>query len=147
MVFQLCKEPNEFLKILPLDWQEFLEPFWDEIKPYTACYVMVDAGEILAGGLVFSKCPPDMLYAKSEANEWLELGYKYLGFIFVKESFRNRNLGSLWLKNLKATFPEQNFWLTIEDFKLDSFYTKNDFKLVKKLNNEGEEEGLYVYEG
>ena len=58
-------------------------------------------------------------------------GYLYVGFIFVIEERRQQNLGSIWLDNLKKMYPNQKFWLTIEDLKLDTFYVKNGFKRIK----------------
>ena len=132
--------------MLPLDWQEVLLPSWAVYKDSTACYLLVESDEIVAGGLVFSKCPPDMLYAKEEANAWFEKGYLYLGFIYVLERKRGQNLGSLWLSKLKAKFPKQNWWLTIEDLNLHGFYTKNGFKKIKTLHHNGSHEVLYVFE-
>lgn len=132
--------------MLPLDWQEVLLPSWVAYKDSTKCYLLVESDEIVAGGLVFSKCPPDMLYAKEEANAWFENGYLYLGFIYVLEERRGQNLGSLWLSELKNAFPKQKYWLTIEDLRLHDFYVKNGFKKVKTLNNNGQKEVLYCFE-
>ena len=146
MTFKRSTEVSEFFKILPEDWQEGIVPFWETYKVSTNCYVLSENNQIIAGGLVFSMCPPDMLYTEVEANTWFEKGYLYLGFIYVLEEKRGLNLGSMWLNELKKMHPEQNYWLTIEDLKLDGFYVKNDFKRVKSLYNNGVEEGLYVYQ-
>ena len=146
MNFERCTEVSEFFKILPEDWQEGIIPFWETYKASTNCYVLSENNQIIAGGLVFSIVPPDMIYAKDEANSWLGKGYLYVGFIYVLEEKRGHNLGSMWLNELKKTHPKQNYWLTIEDLNLDSFYVKNNFKKVKSLYNNGVEEGLYVYQ-
>lgn len=146
MIFKVCTDIFEFFKILPKDWQDDIVPFWEDYSETTKCYVLLDNSQIIAGGLVFSICPPDMLYAKAEANTWLHKGYQYLGFIFVIEERRQQNLGSLWLSELKAIDPTQNYWLTIEDLKLDAFYVKNGFQHIKFLNNTGTEEALYIFE-
>jgi len=146
MTFTGCNNCKEFIKILPTDWQESILPFWKSVKATTKGYLLVEDNKIIAGGLVFSKCPPDMLYAVEEANKWLNKGYLYLGFIYVVEEKRHQNLGSVWLTNLKQKNPKQSYWLTIEDLKLDAFYTKNDFKKIKVLFNDDQEEWLYVYE-
>ncbi|MFI0430840.1 hypothetical protein [Mariniflexile sp. HMF6888] len=146
MIFKVCTDTAEFFKILPKDWQDGIVPFWEHYKETTKCYALLDNNQIIAGGLVFSICPPDMLYAEAEANTWLHKGYQYLGFIFVIEERRQQNLGSLWLSELKAMHPKQNYWLTIEDLKLDAFYVKNGFQHKKCLYNNGVEEGLYVFE-
>ncbi|NCO63654.1 MAG: GNAT family N-acetyltransferase [Flavobacteriales bacterium] len=145
MTFKLCDDCQTFFKVLPLDWQEIILPFWDHLKATTKGYVLVDNNQIIAGGLVFTECPPDMMYAKDEADTWMHNGYLYVGFIYVIEERRHQNLGSVWLQNLKKTHPKQNYWLTIEDLKLDVFYTKNGFKRIKSLHNQGVEEVLYIF--
>ena len=147
MTFEACTNFLSFFKILPQDWQEGIVPFWETYKETTKGYLLIDNNKIIAGGLVFSAWPPDMLYAKDEAETWINKGYLYVGFIFVIEERRQQNLGSIWLDNLKKTYPNQKFWLTIEDLKLDAFYIKNGFKRIKTLNNNGLEEVLYTFEG
>jgi len=146
MIFQPCEIIDSYFDILPLDWQETIVPFWKDLETSTKAYVLIDDNQIIAGGLVFSQCPPDMLYAKDEAKTWISKGYLYLGFIYVIEERRHQNLGSIWLDNLKKMFPKQKYWLTIEDLKLDAFYTKNGFKRMKSLYNNGNEEALYTYD-
>jgi len=146
MTFQTCNNFDDFFNILPLDWQETILPLWKDLKTTTKGYLLLENNQIMAGGLVFSQCPPDMFYAKDEANKWINKSYLYLGFIYVIEEKRYQNLGSVWLNNLKSMNPEQKYWLTIEDFKLDTFYVKNGFNKLKSLYNNEQEEWLYVYE-
>ena len=146
MTFEACTDYLGFFKILPKDWQESLVPVWENFKASTSGYLLIDNTQIIAGGLVFSKCPPDMLYAENEANTWFNKGFLYLGFIYVIEEKRHQNLGSVWLDNLKKRIPNQKFWLTIEDLKLDAFYVKNGFKYVKSFYNDGIEEAVYTFE-
>lgn len=146
MIFEQYINFDAFFNILPRDWKEYILTFWEDYKTSTNCYVLIDKDKLVAGGLVFSECPPDMLYAIDEANTWFEKGYLYLGFIFVIEEKRHQNLGSVWLNHLKTNNPNQKYWLTIEDLRLDTFYVKNDFKKVKTLHNQEQEEWLYIYE-
>ena len=135
-----------FFDMLPIDWQETILPFWDELKLTTQLYVLIEEDIILAGGLVFSKCPPDMTYYKKKTDEWFEKGYLYLGFIFVDQTKRNRNLGSLWLDNVKKEYPKNGFWLAIEDENLHKFYVRNGFEKVETVKNgELNEESIYIY--
>jgi len=135
-----------FFDVLPKDWQEVILPFWSELKASTEVYVFLEDNSIIAGGLVFSKCPPDMMYYEKEANKWFEKGYLYLGFIFVDESKRNRNLGSLWLDNVKKLYPSNGFWLAIEDENLYKFYIRNGFEKVHTIKSpEFNEESIYVF--
>lgn len=147
MTFQACNDYLQFFKILPQDWQEGIVPFWEIYKATTKGYLLIENNQIIAGGLVFSICPPDMIYAEEEANTWLKKGYLYVGFIYVIEKRRQQNLGSIWIDNIKKAYPKQKFWLTIEDLNLDAFYIKNGFKRIKPLNNYGDEEVLYAFEG
>lgn len=144
MIFEVCENVEAFFEILPIDWKESILPYWDDLKSSTACYVILEKNKIIAGGLLFTVCTPDMLYAKVEAENWLKKGYKYLGFIYVVENRRHESLGSLWLNSLKEFLPEQKFWLTIEDKNLDTFYLKNGFKCIKHLINHGEKEWIYT---
>lgn len=144
MTFEKRLDVDLFFSILPQDWKASILPFWDDYKSSTECFVIKNNNEVIAGGLVFSKCPPDMFYALDEANAFFENGYKYLGFIYVLEFRRGQNLGSFWLNSLKKLYPETRFWLTIEDLNLDHFYVKNGFQLKKSLFNNGVEERIYV---
>ena len=81
MTFEACTNFTSFFKILPKDWQEGIVPFWENYKETTKGYLLIDKNEIIAGGLVFSTCPPDMLYHKDEAEKWIKKGYLYVGFI------------------------------------------------------------------
>ena len=147
MVFKETTSFNTFFNMLPVDWQESILPFWDTYKNTTQCYVLQENDELIAGGLVFSECPPDMLYAKEEADTWFKKGYLYLGFIYVSEAKRGQNLGSMWLSHIKNINPLQKYWLVIEDLGLHNFYIKNGFKKEKILNNKGQEEVIYCFEG
>ncbi|MBU3822664.1 GNAT family N-acetyltransferase [Flavobacteriaceae bacterium XHP0103] len=146
MVFKETIQYNQFFNILPLDWQETILPVWNNYKDTTKCYLLLDNEKPIAGGLVFYECPPDMLYAKEEAKVWFSKGYLYLGFVYVLQERRGQNLGSLWLSKLKDKFPQQKYWLTIEDLDLHSFYVKNGFKKIKELNDQGQKEVLYALE-
>lgn len=135
-----------FFAMLPKDWQKAIVPYWERIKTTTQLYVLVEKGEVIAGGLVFHQCPPDMVFYKEKANYWFDKGYLYLGFIFVDPSRRQQNLGSKWIDMIKLLYPKQGFWLSVEDKKLDKFYVKNNFeKLETVINASNEKEIIYVY--
>ncbi|MGM5469785.1 GNAT family N-acetyltransferase [Flavobacteriaceae bacterium LMO-SS05] len=137
---------ERFFNKLPKNWIEVILPHWEKLKTTTELYVLMEEDAILAGGLVFSKCPPDMMYYKKEAKEWFNKGYLYLGFIFVDESKRNKSLGSLWLENIKKHYPNNGFWLAIEDENLHKFYSKNGFEKMATLKNKDlQEESIYAF--
>jgi len=135
-----------FFEMLPSDWKDNIVPFWNDLKSTTQLFVLIENETIIAGGLVFSKCPPDLMYYEKEANTWFEKGYLYLGFIFVDEKQRNRSLGSLWLDNIKKQYPKTGFWLAIEDENLHKFYDKNGFEKVATIKNlDLQEESIYAF--
>ena len=135
-----------FFNMLPKDWQESIVPFWDNLKQTTQVFVLVEQDIIVAGGMVFSKCPPDMMYYEKEANKWFKMGYLYLGFIYVDETKRNRNLGSLWLDSVKKEYSKNGFWLAIEDENLHKFYIRNGFeKTATVKNSDLNEESIYIF--
>lgn len=135
----------EFFKFLPKDWRESIEPHWLLYKHDTKIYGLFLNNELVAGGMVFSQCSPDMLYDELEANHWFEKGYLYLGYVFVKENMRGQSLGSIWLHNIQEIDAKAKYWLTVEEEGLIDFYKKNDFKLKKSLQNNGSTEWLLVY--
>ena len=135
-----------FFEMLPSDWQDTIMPFWNDLKSTTQLFVLIENETLIAGGLVFSKCPPDLMYYEKEANKWFDKGYLYLGFIFVDEKQRNRSLGSLWLDNIKKQNPKTGFWLAIEDENLHKFYNKNGFEKVVTIKNlDLQEESIYTF--
>lgn len=139
-------QAHSFFKMLPIDWQETIVPFWEALKASTKIYVLIDNDALVAGGLVFSKCPPDMLYYEKEANVWFKKGYFYLGFIYVDETKRNQNFGSIWLDKVKELYHNNGFWLAIEDEKLHKFYTRNQFERIATIKTpESLEESIYIF--
>ena len=142
---KLTKSYERFFKLLPEDWKEVIVPFWNDYNTSAAIYVIEKDLEIIAGGIVFSECPPDLLNYKIDLQHWFDKGYYYLGFIFVKETMRGQHLGSKWLDAIKKQFPNQKFWLLIEDEHLHHFYIKNGFERIQAFQNGNQTEGLYVY--
>ncbi|MGF1556369.1 GNAT family N-acetyltransferase [Paucihalobacter sp.] len=134
-----------FFNILPEDWQEAIVPHWNHYQNDSKIYVLKDANKIVAGGIVFSTCPPDMINHKEEAEWWFENGYLYIGFLFVAESHRNQKLGSQWIEALKDSTPNRGFWLVIEEDGLGNFYEKHQFKMEKIIQSSTTTEWLYAF--
>ena len=87
-----------------------------------------------------------MIFYQDKASYWFDNGFLYLGFIYVEPSRRQQNLGSKWIDLIKSLYPKQGFWLSIEDEKLDKFYTKNNFEKLETVKNAlNEKETIYVY--
>lgn len=137
--------PEQFFNILPDDWKVLIEPYWESYKNVAKIYVLIEDGEVVAGGLVFSKSLPDMSDFERSLQYLFSEGYLYLGFIWVPAHKRNRQLASQWLTFLKNQDPNQKYWLTIEEESLKYFYEKNGFKLIKESDNDDDKEWLFTY--
>ncbi len=138
-------DPNNFFNILPKDWQAELLPIWSKHSTDAAIFVLMEQGKIIAGGIVFQAFTEEMNSFKEEALLFLKLGYAYIGYLWVIETRRGENLGSLWLDSLKEYDPKGNFWLTIEEERLKKFYLKNGFQFVKESKDSTYIEWLYQY--
>jgi len=138
--------PEAFFNMLPDDWKILIVPYWDNYKDAVKIYILKEGHEVVTGGLVFSKSLPDMSDFERSLQHLFSEGYLYIGFIWVPENKRNRQLASQWLTLLKNQDPNQKYWLTIEEQPLKYFYEKNGFKLIKESNKAEDKEWLYTYE-
>jgi len=133
------KETNRseiFFNILPKDWQDSIVPFWDNYSTTSQIFVIEINNIVVGGGIVFSSVSPDTIAFREEALRWFGNGYLYIGFFYIAEKYRDKKLGSEWLKNLSLAMPHQKFWLSIDELKLSSFYMRNGFNLIKKIKGE-----------
>lgn len=144
---QLTSDPHQFFDLLPTEWQQEIVPFWDDYEALAKIYSIEEAGAIIGGGIVFYACPPNFTYFEDEANYWFSKGYLYLGFIWIAEDKRSKNLGSFWLNQLKLAESHQKYFLLTEENRLHRFYVKNGFTRIKSLKNEDHFEWLYLSEG
>lgn len=143
---ELKQSSKSFFQLLPEDWQETIVPYWDNYRDSAKIYTLTSENKILGGGIVFSSVSPDTEVYYFEAQNMLNQGYLYLGFLWVNKDFREKGFGSLWLKELLKKNPGQKYWLSIEDFGLSSFYIKNGFKILKQLDVNGSAEWIMIYE-
>ena len=74
MIFKKTTDFTTFFSILHDDWKEAILAFWNDLKSTTNGYILEENSQIIAGGLVFSTCPPDMKYAEKEAEFWFQNG-------------------------------------------------------------------------
>ncbi|GAB4263045.1 MAG: hypothetical protein Kow0027_30410 [Saprospiraceae bacterium] len=128
---ELTATPDLFFDILPSDWRSGLEPHWDEYKESSKIYGLFDEGELVCGGVVFSKVTEDTIFYEEIAEKWLKRGFLYIGYLYVVESRRGRGYGSRWLNELFKIDPGQSYWLSIEEYELKDFYLRNGFQLVE----------------
>lgn len=134
-----------FFDILPKEWQDEIVPFWTGYEESADIYIIEDNNHIIGGGIVFATTPPDILYFKEEAKDWFDNGYLYIGFLWIAEVRRDKNLGSYWLDQLKKIDLNQKYWLLIEEERLHRFYQRNGFLLNKTIIHEKHPEWLYSY--
>ncbi|MGC1631822.1 MAG: GNAT family N-acetyltransferase [Gelidibacter sp.] len=144
---ELTDDPQAFFEILPQDWQDEIVPFWNDYKTEAKIYTLEKNSVLIGGGIVFYKSPPHFEYFESEAKTLFDDGYLYLGFIWIAEEQRNKNLGSVWLNQLKAQNPNQNYFLLTEEEYLQHFYEKNHFYQLKHVQNQEQKEWLYLSKG
>ena len=138
---------QDFFKILPQDWQEVIRPLWKDYKKSANIYALLDEKQLVAGGIVFRTAPPNRTeFEIAVGEEYVVKGYHYIGFLFVDPKRRNEALGTRWLSALKSHFPEQGFWLTIEEQVLETFYVKNGFVRVSESADVGVPEWMFIYE-
>ncbi|MDD7886066.1 GNAT family N-acetyltransferase [Flavivirga sp. 57AJ16] len=142
--FKKCKKSALFFSILPLEWQDIIIPQWEHYKDASIIYVLKENKKVIAGGIVFSKTPPNATLLELEYDYLFEYGYRYLGFIFVLPEYRNKKLASKWLEALKSLDKTQKFWLTIEEYALKSFYEKNEFKIIDESTSSKYKEWVLV---
>jgi len=141
--------PNgeDFFNILPEDWQDIIIPAWEAYKSTVNIYVFRNGLDITVGGIVFRTAPPNMSDFETEvAQKYVDSGFHYIGFLFVDPKFRNQGLGSKWLKVIKEEFPNQSYWLTIEEGSLRSFYEKNGFICVSESLDKLNPEWVLIYQ-
>lgn len=144
--FKKIRTPNLFFKILPSDWQDIIIPQWSNYQESSTIYVIEHHKAVIAGGIVFSKTPPNATLLELDHSHLFDKGYLYLGFIFVLPEYRNKSIASKWLQALKDQHSDQKFWLTIEDFGLKFFYEKNGFKFMDQTINAGVDEWVLISE-
>ena len=137
------KNPDAFFSILPDEWKEDLVPAWSDISQDCSIYTLENENVIIAGGILFSTCPPDLQYFRENAEKWFKSGYLYIGYLWVIPEYRGKSFGSLWIEKLKSVLPKQKFWLVIEDEKLQYFYKQNGFKTAGTITIKNQEWILY----
>ncbi|MCK0190837.1 GNAT family N-acetyltransferase [Arenibacter sp. F20364] len=138
---------RNYFSILPEEWQDVIESVWEDYKNNASIYVFKNGLDITAGGIVFRSAPPNMTdFELEEWQKYVAANFHYIGFLFVDPKYRGKSLGSEWLTALKDQFPDQSYWLTIEEEGLRSFYEKNGFKCVSQSMDNDNPEWILVYE-
>lgn len=129
---EVSNTPQVFFDILPADWQDSIVPFWKGYKKSARIFTLETAEMVTGGGIVFSTPAPDTL-DEERANQLFADGQLYIGFLWIAEGARGCSLGSRWIDEVRNAFKGRNFWLTIDEYQLKSFYNKNGFELIGEV--------------
>ncbi|MEQ9375136.1 MAG: GNAT family N-acetyltransferase [Imperialibacter sp.] len=132
---EVTNAPQVLFDILPDDWQECIVPFWGRYAATARVFCLLSDEKVLGGGIVFSTIPPDTLDEKM-AQELFDKGLLYIGFLWISEEMRGCNLGSKWIEQARKVFDDKQFWLTIDDYRLTSFYKRNGFQLIGEVSKD-----------
>lgn len=127
-------EPDRFFQFLPEDWRVEIEPHWPNYAETASIFILETENEILGGGIVFRTVSPDTELYREYAQQQFDKGYWYLAFIWISPDHRGQQLGTEWLRRVHAHYPNQKFWLTIEDYNLVHFYEKSGYTLIQELD-------------
>ena len=128
-------KPESFFNALPQDWQEGIVPYWTAYEDTARIFVFETGQEVIGGGSVFSTISPDTQPSyQRDAQRWFDEGYLYIGFLWISEKHRDKKLGSNWLQSVFTILPRQKFWLSIEEYALSSFYLRNGFELIERID-------------
>lgn len=139
--------PERFFSILPPDWREAISPYWPDYADTARIFTLETNGEVIGGGILFTTPAPDILSYGAEAEHWFDQGFLYIGFLWIAEEHRGRQLGSWWLQKLRELLPGQPFWLSIDDYGLRAFYERNGYRLVKAVEVETGTEWVLIDDG
>ena len=131
-------DAGRFFATLPPDWQGDIVPRWPSYRGAARVFTFEGADdEVLGGGIVFDRVSPDTEAYRGVAEAWFAQGHRYVGFLWIAEHQRGRSLGSRWLAALRTLFPEQPFWLSVEDEGLVPFYERNGFRRAGTVQGPG----------
>lgn len=143
--FLEIQDVSGFIPLLPDEWKEEFLILWPEYIESGQLYGYYEDNHLKAAGVVFSKASTDLItYQKIAETLFLE-GYLYLGFICVEKNEKGKGLGSKWIKHLIQNFPNNSFWLAVEQDKLVSFYQKNGFSVYCEIETESGTEWVMTY--
>lgn len=129
---EVSNTPHVFFDILPTDWQDSIVPFWKNYKKTARIFTLEAVGKVIGGGIVFSTPAPDTL-DEEQAQALFADGQLYIGFLWIAEDARGCNLGSKWISEVRSVFKGRHLWLTIDEYRLKSFYNKNGFDLIGEV--------------
>ncbi len=131
---EVTSDPQSFFDIMQADWKVSIAPFWKDYVETARVFTLETDTEVLGGGIIFSTIPPATIDEKG-AQELFDSGLLYIGFLYIKENYRGCNLGTKWLEEVRREYKGSHFWLTIDEYRLKSFYNRNGFHVVGEVSN------------
>lgn len=139
-------QAQPFFDILPNDWQAAIQSFHDQIGESIKVVAIDFEDRVVGGGLLFSAQTSETDSYPKIAEYYFGRGYFYIGYLWVEEPFRGKQLGALWLHSVAEMFPENAFWLSIDDFGLAKFYERNGFTFASEVIYDGGLDRVYTKE-
>lgn len=143
-IVDLSDEPEVFFDLLPTDWLDALHANWSDFKPSTYVFGIKKGQQVIGGGLVFSEHSNETDNYPQVSKYYFSAGFLYIGYLWVAEDFRGQNIGDFWLNSVFNMFPQNPFWLSIEDAGLAKFYLRNGFTLEREMIFPGGKDWIYV---
>ncbi|MGW8123749.1 GNAT family N-acetyltransferase [Roseivirga echinicomitans] len=143
-IIDISDVPEQFFEILPEDWKAELELNWDGFAPAAQVHGIKQNDVLIGGGVVFSGHTMETDNYPPIAEYFFDHGFLYIGYLWIAEKYRGRSLGDFWLKSISEMFPQNPFWLSIEDAGLAKFYLKNGFTLEREVMYSGGMDWIYV---
>lgn len=131
---EVTPDPQRFFDIMQADWKASIAPFWNDFAKTARVYTLETDTEVLGGGIIFTTIPPATI-DEIGAQKMFDSGLLYIGFLYIKEDYRGCNLGTEWLQEVRQLYQGRNFWLTIDEYRLNSFYNRNGFHIVEEVDN------------
>lgn len=134
LLFEDCTEhPEVFFRILNEEWSEEINDLWPDYVDSSHVFVLTNEEKVVAGGIVFSKPTPDTFEYFDRAQKWFDLGYRYIGFVYVEPKERNQKLGTIWMNKIIEHLHPIPCWLAVDDPDLLNFYIKLGFKVAEEI--------------
>jgi GNAT superfamily N-acetyltransferase len=124
----------DFCALVAQEWQEDIAAL--EQKFSFEIYLGIEKREVFAGLAVFTMAAPETEKYAEIAAELFSQKMAYLGYLVVVPKYRGCGIGAQFLERFLGKFPQQSFWLAIEDPKLAQFYQRHGFQLFATVAGE-----------
>ncbi len=126
-------QKHTFFSLVADEWQEDFDVL--EKKYLPEIFLGLEGDDVVAGMALFTERIPESEKMLKACREYLDYD-GYIGYFVVNKAFRGQGIGSRFLTDFLAQFPEKRFWLVIENLALQAFYEKNGFEVVQTVGDE-----------